>query len=64
MSRLRLAAWLCIGAAPPVSGPPTAWPTNKFVRWQPEWGNRTIDVSGVHMRVQLKHCGTDRPSSE
>lgn len=61
---LAIVTLLCIGAAPAPSASTAKWPIDKFVRWQPQWGDRTIEGAGVRVRVELKHCGADRPSSE
>jgi hypothetical protein len=61
---LSLAVLLSIGAARAPVPFPASWPRKTFVRWVPQWGDRTIDVSGVHVRVEVKHCGVDRPSAE
>lgn len=56
-------ALLCVAAGSPAA-PPQSWPLQRYVRWQPEWGTRTISVSGVRARIEQKRCGEDRPASE
>jgi hypothetical protein len=52
-----------VAAAQPAA-PPKAWPLQEYVRWQPEWGARTVDASGLRARIEVKRCGVDRPESE
>lgn len=50
-----------------VAGPgafPEPWPLKQFVRWQYGWGAKTMNASGLQVRVEPKRCGQDRPASE
>jgi hypothetical protein len=58
---LALFGLLCLGAAPV---PPTPWPLGQYVRWDPAWGARDIEVDGLRVRVEPRRCGEDRPESE
>jgi hypothetical protein len=52
---------LGIAAAP---APPQPWPLSHYVRWEKDWGARTIEAGGLRVRVEPKQCGVDRPESE
>lgn len=56
-------ALLCVAASPPAA-PPATWPLQRFVHWLPEWGTRDISAAGLHVQIELKQCGVDRPASE
>jgi hypothetical protein len=59
--RFALLALLCVGAAP---GPPSAWPLDRYVRWEPQWRARAIDADGLRVQVEPGRCGEGRPDSE
>lgn len=54
---------LCLTAASEVA-PPVPWPAERFVEWQPAWGARTFEASGVSLHVESRECGDRRPVSE
>lgn len=56
-------ALLGVGAAPSTA-PPAEWPLDHYVKWQPEWGSRTISAAGLTGQVEIRRCGIDRPASE
>lgn len=56
-------ALLCMGVTSGAA-PPTSFPSERFEKWKPEWGSRTIEASGLSVRVEPRMCGDRRAVSE